>query len=1077
MKKLQLLIIVLLTFFASQVQGQTTVVNELVIKALAKSNSATRIMVHDSITKKTAFILKSSLKTDLSQTITPTNITISPGNGTSVVLPLVTIVNSGLQSPSDKTKLNGIATGATANQTDAYLLSRANHTGTQDVSTIIGLSTLLNTKEPVIVAGSTLEYWRGDKTWNTLNKTVVGLSNVDNTTDLNKPISTATQTALNTKEPTIATGLNSQYWRGDKTWQTLPPTFYGNGNVIPKSTGSGFTDSRLTDNGTYFGIGTSVTPVYDVTLGNQNNKTIGIETSASTVSGKDLTLLSGSTSAGATLVSWVNTNNTNAIYEQRTVTPTGVVYMASFDPQWGDASLTYQSFEGDGYATSYYENGQYIRSFAISLQDVPYLVLSGTETGTGVIHKYFPATRVYGAVSGMAAGNYRGITTAPNGDIYAYTATTLYKQLNNATSFVAVTNQASVGYQDRSIFFGTNGDLYLLYNNPAPTLRGQLYKSVAGGAFILQNDLTTDVGINATAWYNGLQALNGDIYAVSADKVYRKALGEASFTKNLIASVPAGDFAASPRVASNGDILLNIGYKFTPNGYNASNTFEYRLSFNSGPSNINGGTLNLYSGIGKGTGTSNVDIYTSQKLGTGTILQTNVLRARINNEGLLLLPSITNAIITADATGKAAITKEYLDSKGFLPIAGNVTKTGILNFSNSTLDSGINFSINSTASGVGGITFTNDGSNKTGILGTNLWTGQAIKILNSGTTGIEVVNSGGGYGIIIGNTTNGIGIDITNTGTSMGGRMFNNGTGIGQTLVNSSSGRGYSTHNFSTGVGYYLNSTLPSTGDLFQTNKNDVLTGKIDHLGNVTAPSFIKSGGLATQFLMADGGSNSTVYAPIASPTFTGTPTVPTATAESNGLQIANKDYVLANGASNALLLTGDQIATGRKALTSNNTTVGGLNIVNNKTTTTAGTSDQSGLFIDNLGTSGILVDNRGADGIIAKSIGTGSAVNIQTFSTGIGLILRNQGGTGDLLSAELGATRIESSGAFISNNITATGLLKLKSYTVSTLPTGVQGATAYVTDALSPTYLAIISGGGTVVTPVFFNGTNWVAH
>lgn len=53
-------------------------------------------------------------------------------------------------------------------------------------------------------------------------RTTLGLGNVDNTTDLNKPISTATQTALNAKEPTITAGDETQYWRGDKTWQTLP---------------------------------------------------------------------------------------------------------------------------------------------------------------------------------------------------------------------------------------------------------------------------------------------------------------------------------------------------------------------------------------------------------------------------------------------------------------------------------------------------------------------------------------------------------------------------------------------------------------------------------------------------------------------------------------------------------------------------------------------------------------------------------------------------------------------------------------------------------------------------------------
>lgn len=51
------------------------------------------------------------------------------------------------------------------------------------------------------------------------------------------------------------------------------------------------------------------------------------------------------------------------------------------------------------------------------------------------------------------------------------------------------------------------------------------------------------------------------------------------------------------------------------------------------------------------------------------------------------------------------------------------------------------------------------------------------------------------------------------------------------------------------------------------------------------------------------------------------------------------------------------------------------------------------------------------------------------------------------------------------------------KGYTVSTLPTGEVGMTAYVTNALSPTYLSIVVGGGSVVCPVFHNGTNWVCH
>lgn len=44
--------------------------------------------------------------------------------------------------------------------------------------------------------------------WTTIDKAFVGLGNVDNTSDLNKPISTATQTALNLKEDLVNKSTN-----------------------------------------------------------------------------------------------------------------------------------------------------------------------------------------------------------------------------------------------------------------------------------------------------------------------------------------------------------------------------------------------------------------------------------------------------------------------------------------------------------------------------------------------------------------------------------------------------------------------------------------------------------------------------------------------------------------------------------------------------------------------------------------------------------------------------------------------------------------------------------------------------
>jgi hypothetical protein len=60
--------------------------------------------------------------------------------GTDATIPLGNGTNAGLSlndyTTAEKTKLSGIATGATANSSDATLLARANHTGTQLASTI-----------------------------------------------------------------------------------------------------------------------------------------------------------------------------------------------------------------------------------------------------------------------------------------------------------------------------------------------------------------------------------------------------------------------------------------------------------------------------------------------------------------------------------------------------------------------------------------------------------------------------------------------------------------------------------------------------------------------------------------------------------------------------------------------------------------------------------------------------------------------------------------------------------------------------------------------------------------------------
>jgi hypothetical protein len=80
------------------------------------------------------------------------------GAGGAVHANVVAAGAAGFMTGADKTKLDGIATGATANQTNAFLLDRANHTGTQAQSTVTNLTTDLaakaNTTDVVLLTGN-----------------------------------------------------------------------------------------------------------------------------------------------------------------------------------------------------------------------------------------------------------------------------------------------------------------------------------------------------------------------------------------------------------------------------------------------------------------------------------------------------------------------------------------------------------------------------------------------------------------------------------------------------------------------------------------------------------------------------------------------------------------------------------------------------------------------------------------------------------------------------------------------------------------------------------------------------------
>jgi hypothetical protein len=139
------------------------------------------------------------------------------------------VTNSQSQTLTNKT----IAAGSNtiSGLADANIASGANidaaKIGTGIVSTTefnyldgvtSAIQTQLNSKESSITATTAADYYRGDKTFQPLNKAAVGLSNVDNTSDAtknsaaviltNKTIDTATNTITGLANTNIATGAN-----------------------------------------------------------------------------------------------------------------------------------------------------------------------------------------------------------------------------------------------------------------------------------------------------------------------------------------------------------------------------------------------------------------------------------------------------------------------------------------------------------------------------------------------------------------------------------------------------------------------------------------------------------------------------------------------------------------------------------------------------------------------------------------------------------------------------------------------------------------------------------------------------
>jgi hypothetical protein len=144
--------------------------------------------------KQDTLVSATNIKTINSTTILGSgNISVAPATAINA-----TAIATGVVDNTEFEYLNGV-TSAIQTQIDSKQATLVSATNIKTINSTSVLGSGNIAVEPTITATTSADYYRGDKTFATLNKTAVGLGNVDNTTDANKPVSTAQQTALDAK--------------------------------------------------------------------------------------------------------------------------------------------------------------------------------------------------------------------------------------------------------------------------------------------------------------------------------------------------------------------------------------------------------------------------------------------------------------------------------------------------------------------------------------------------------------------------------------------------------------------------------------------------------------------------------------------------------------------------------------------------------------------------------------------------------------------------------------------------------------------------------------------------------------
>lgn len=251
-----------------------------------------------------------------------------------------------------------------------------------------------------------------------------------------------------------------------------------------------------------------------------------------------------------------------------------------------------------------------------------------------------------------------------------------------------------------------------------------------------------------------------------------------------------------------------------------------------------------------------------------------------------------------------------------------------------------------------------------------------------------------------------------------------------------------------------------TTGNAATVTTNASLAGVITSVGNIT--SIASQTGTGSKFVVD---TSPTFITSITTPAIIGgTGTTSTLTYKTTtGIGVAGADHIFLvgnNGATEAMrILNSGYVGIGRTPLVPFDIYKGAVGPQLRISGNAVGGNDVS---MDFAALNGSALPTYGRIGINVTAGGIGSETGELFFST-------IDAGTLSQKMTILGGT-------VTAQTIVSTVVVRLKGYTVATLPAGTQGDTAFVTDAtVVPAKGVAPVAGGVAIGVVFFNGTIWV--